>query len=82
MTMVEIEQFLIDHHKVDDVIEVNCDWLQQQLKQKLLLERELEFYPARRLTYETRIEVLEEKLALYKELLEVYRNRKVLNVYG
>ena len=81
MTTVEIDQFLIDHHREGEVIEVDCSWLQKQLKQKLLLQRELEFYPARRLSYEARISVLEEKLELYKELLETYRNRKVLNTY-
>jgi len=80
MTSVELDQFLVDHHREDEAIEVNSCWLQLQLMHKLQLERDVEYYPATREALKARIEIMQEKLDLYKEILEVYRNRKVLNV--
>lgn len=60
------EQFLIDHFKESDTIEVQCLFLQNEFKEDLNTQRELKGYKDREKTLLRQIEGLELQIELLR----------------
>lgn len=80
MTTEKLEQFMVDYHKEDDMVLVNSRWLQSKLTELTICQNKIAKYEEEDLHKELFMNSLKEKLSLYKDIIEVYRKIKVLDV--